>query len=107
MPRPAPRVAPATRATRAVSLLFFMPTPHRCDVFSFDVVQAFRPACVADLKVRRTYDAPLVSTLLQELDEQLAHGFGLLLLHPVSGALDQVRRDHLRARDLLHALERA
>src|SRR5207245_4034133 len=42
---------------------------------------------------------------LQKLDQQLAHPFRLLLLHPMPGAVDQVTTRHPGARALLHPLE--
>src|SRR5476651_1050027 len=42
----------------------------------------------------------------QKLFQQVADFLGLLLLHPVSRALDQMKADHLGAGALLHALRR-
>src|SRR5262249_9904576 len=50
----------------------------------------------------RSRPAIALRRVLQERDEQPAHLAGLLLLHPVSGALDQVKAHHARARGLLH-----
>src|SRR4051794_1108653 len=44
---------------------------------------------------------------LQELDEQRADPLRLLLLDPVPGAVDEMRAGHVRARRLLHPLQRA
>src|SRR5262249_43097538 len=52
----------------------------------------------------RSQPAIALRRVSQELDEQAAHLAGLLLLHPVSGSLDQVKAYHPRARGLLHAL---
>src|SRR5262245_32617805 len=46
-----------------------------------------------------------LSCRLQEVDKQPAHLLGLLLLKPVSGAVDKVRAAHLCAGGALHALE--
>src|SRR5205823_4255828 len=44
----------------------------------------------------------------QELHQQLAHGIGLLLLHPMPGAIDEMSAAPLRAdADCLHRLEDA
>src|SRR3954471_10514513 len=42
---------------------------------------------------------------VEKFDEQAAHRLGLLLLYPVAGAVHEMRRDHFRARVLLHPLE--
>src|SRR5205807_367723 len=41
----------------------------------------------------------------QKVDQQLAHMFRLLLLHPMPGAVDQVASHHTRACPLLHQLK--
>src|SRR2546430_695522 len=42
---------------------------------------------------------------VEKVDEQAADGIRLLLLYPMTGAFDEMRGDHLRARHRLHALE--
>src|SRR5579871_869078 len=42
----------------------------------------------------------------QEAKDQSADGFGLLLLHPMAGAVDQMDALHLRAGLVLHRLQR-
>ena len=42
--------------------------------------------------------------VLQELCEQLRHLLRLLLLHPMAGAVHQMKAHHAGARGLLHAL---
>src|SRR6516225_1144353 len=41
----------------------------------------------------------------QKFNQQLAHAFRLLLVHPMAGTLDQVTTQHPRAHALLHPLE--
>src|SRR5688572_25808293 len=43
----------------------------------------------------------------QEVQQQPADRLGLLLLHPMAGAVEQVGADHTGAGGLLHALEGA
>src|SRR5262249_14270989 len=49
--------------------------------------------------------AVLTVAPIQKGEQQLAHPSGLLLLHPVSGTVDQDGRPHLRAGAVLHALD--
>src|ERR1700740_3717846 len=46
-----------------------------------------------------------LSLPLQKLDQERAHPLGLLLLHPIAGAIDQMATEHSRAGPLLHPLE--
>ena len=43
----------------------------------------------------------------EEVENQRAHAIGLLLLDPMSSALHEMHAGHVRARGLLHPLERA
>ena len=43
----------------------------------------------------------------QEVEQQPDHRVGLLLLHPMSGAIDQMAADHSRAGGGLHGFEHA
>jgi hypothetical protein len=45
--------------------------------------------------------------IAEELDEQRAHDFGLLLLNPMAGAIDEMKADHVRARAIAHLVHRA
>jgi hypothetical protein len=45
--------------------------------------------------------------IAEELDQQAAHLFRLLLLHPMSGAVQQLEADHSRARRGAHAIDHA
>src|ERR1700712_2106812 len=47
------------------------------------------------------------SGLLQKLQQQLRDLLGLLLLHPMPGAVEQVAAAHVRAGGFLHALDGA
>ncbi len=47
----------------------------------------------------------VASHRVQELEDQFADLLGLLLLHPMPGALDQMCAQHAGARHLLHGLE--
>src|SRR6516165_869329 len=47
-----------------------------------------------------------LSACLQEAKEQPVDLIGLLLLHPMAGAVDEVDLTHARARALLHLLDR-
>src|SRR6185369_7807065 len=42
---------------------------------------------------------------LQKIEQQPVHRSGLLLLHPVAGAIDQLAAEHARAGARLHRLE--
>ena len=43
----------------------------------------------------------------EELNEQRADDFGLLLLNPMAGAIDEVESHHVRARAVAHLVHRA
>src|SRR5579863_258778 len=47
----------------------------------------------------------LALQLPQEIDQQPGDRLGLFLLHPVTGAVDQVTSPHVRARGSLHSFE--
>src|SRR5262245_28497569 len=66
------------------------------------------PGC--PLTRARTENADLRSTprlLLQEPNEQFAHLLGLLLLHPMASAIEQMEADHAGAGLGLHRLDGA
>src|SRR5262249_3899581 len=66
-------------------------------------VQYLRPAMFLE---QYCLHRPLLLLLMpQKLDQQLADASRLLLLHPMTGAVDQVTPDHPGARTLLHPLE--
>src|SRR5580658_3250699 len=43
----------------------------------------------------------------QKLDEQRTHLFRLLLLHPMSGAIEKMESGHMRAGAITHPVDRA
>jgi len=43
--------------------------------------------------------------IAQELNEQSAHQFRLLLLHPMSGAIEKMEADHMRAGAIAHLVD--
>jgi len=45
--------------------------------------------------------------IAQELNEQRAHRFRLLRLHPLSGAIEKVESDHMLAGAIAHLVDRA
>src|SRR5689334_18542107 len=44
--------------------------------------------------------------IAQELHEQRGHLFGLLLLHPMSGAIEKMKSQHMRAGAIAHFVDR-
>src|ERR1700693_5112170 len=44
--------------------------------------------------------------IAQELNEQSVHLFRLLLLHPMSGAIEKMEPDHMRAGTIAHLVDR-
>jgi len=59
---------------------------------------------IADEPATLPFMAVMGRLVLQELGEQLRHFPRLLLLHPMAGAVHQMKAHHAGARGLLHAL---
>src|SRR5215510_14676632 len=70
-----------------------------------NVVRQIGHTCaIADEPASLLFMAVMGRLVLQELGEQLRHFPRLLLLHPMAGAVHQMKAHHAGARGLLHAL---
>src|ERR1700716_845452 len=64
-------------------------------------------SCQTDSEPRMNLAGRGCPGLLQKLQQQVTNFLGLLLLHPVAGAIDQMTAEHARARACLHRFKDA
>src|SRR5450631_4821105 len=64
-------------------------------------------SCQTDREPRMNLAGRGCAGLLQELQQQVTNFLGLLLLHPVAGAVDQMTAEHARAGACLHRFKDA